>query len=64
MIKLDAVETFAIGDEVASDICPALIGKIITMPVAGSKCEGLALIRLAEGKNMLISLSAWHKVKK
>lgn len=55
--------TFNIGDEVASNSCPNLIGKIINLPNNGTD-EGLALVRVAEGKNLLIALPHWHKVAK
>lgn len=55
--------TFDIGDEVASNSCPSLIGKIINLPRKGTD-EGLALIRTSEGKTLLIALPHWHKVQK
>lgn len=55
--------TFEIGDEVASNNCPGLIGKIINFPRKGTD-EGLALVRVTEGKTLLVSLAYWHKVKK
>lgn len=54
---------FNIGDEIASNICPNLIGKIINLPSNGTD-EGLALVRVTEGKTLLVALPHWHKVHK
>lgn len=54
---------FNIGDEVASNSCPTLIGKIISLPQNGTD-EGLAIVRVAEGKTLLAALPHWHKIKK
>lgn len=55
--------TFEIGDEVASNSCPGLIGKIINLPRDGTD-DGIALVRVAEGKTLLVALPHWHKVQK
>lgn len=54
---------FNIGDEIASNICPNLIGKIINLPSNGSD-EGIAIVRVAEDKTLLVALPHWHKVHK
>ena len=55
--------TFEIGDKVASNSIPGLIGTITNLPRKGTD-EGLALVRTAEGKTLLIALPHWHKVQK
>ena len=58
-----AEKFFNIGDVVASNCCPSLIGKIINLQNNGTD-EGLALVRVAEGKTLLVALSHWHKAQK
>jgi hypothetical protein len=54
---------FNVGDEIASDRCPTLIGKIITLPTNGAD-KGLAIVRVAEDKTLLVALSHWHRIQK
>lgn len=54
-----AEKTFNIGDEVASNTCPSLIGKIERLPR-----KGIAFVRVSEGKTLLVALPHWHKVNK
>lgn len=53
---------FNIGDEIVSNNVPTLMGKIIRLPKNYSD-NGLALVRVTEGKELLVALSHWHKVK-
>jgi len=55
--------TFNIGDEIASNSYPTLIGKIINLPNNGTD-EGLALVRTSDGKTLLVALPRWHKIRK
>ena len=59
---------FSVGDVIASDNVPNLIGTIINLPRKGGRGDGLALVRVCEGtdkeKNLLVALPHWHKITK
>lgn len=50
-----AERIYHIGDEIVSNRCPNLIGKIINLPSNGTD-EGLALVKVVEGKTLLVAL--------
>ena len=53
---------YNIGDTVASNLCPNLIGKIIRLP-ANKADQCTAIVEVADGKTLLVALQHWHKVK-
>lgn len=58
-----AEKLFDIGDVITSNNHPSLIGEIINLPSNGTD-KGLALVRVAEGKTLIVALPHWHKVQK
>lgn len=60
-------KTFAIGDIVASNKTPNLIGTLTNLPRNGGRGDGLAVVTVTDwtGKatTLLVALDKWHKVK-
>ena len=59
----DVIDSFSIGDMVASDSTPNLIGTITNLSAKGSRHYGLAIVDV-KGKRVLAHLDKWHKVEK
>jgi hypothetical protein len=60
-------EAFSIGDLVASDRLPNLMGRITKLPRTSGRSKGLAVVTVTDwtGKDttLLVSLDKWHKIK-
>lgn len=58
-----AEKLFNVGDVVALNKDPSLIGEIIKLPGNGTD-RGLALVQVDEGKTLIVALPHWHKARK
>lgn len=60
-------EVFSIGDLVASDRLPNLMGRITKLPRISGRSKGLAVVTVTDwtGKDttLLVALDKWHKIK-